>query len=251
MTKSEENQSKGTISFCIRTVFPPEHELRYTWGVLSSKLVGRVLNTGFCCSWWFVTGRKVCLMPSLQKLHHRIVLAKLNIVKYDDKLTPFVLWRAELQEVQLTAVTQVAQAFQCHPVEAKTTAEMFHAVFQWHTACFPVVPHHYIFLYSLQNVLIYLQIKVCTEICKPLCHLLRWVNWWANLLLSHYFNVTAKEISENAWLLLPICCGDSSYRTVKSLMHTYSLSCSRPKPLSPRLCECKIKLLICDRKLCI
>ena len=62
-------------------------------------------------------------MPSLQKLHHRIVLAKLSTIKYENKLAPFLLWTAELQEVQLTGVTQVAQEVQRPPVEAKGTAE--------------------------------------------------------------------------------------------------------------------------------
>lgn len=61
----------------------------------------------------------------------------------------------------------------------------------------------------------------------------------------------AKEINEKAWLLLQICCGGSSYRTVKSLMRTYSLSCSTPKPLSTRLCEHEMKLLICYGNLCM
>lgn len=123
MTKSEENQRKGSISF------HQDNLPSRTWAkVHMGSPVLKACRKGaeqqdFCWSWWVITERRICPIPYLQKLHHRVVFAKLSTVKYEDKLTPFLLWTAELQEVQLTVVTQVAQEVQHHPVEAKGTAE--------------------------------------------------------------------------------------------------------------------------------
>lgn len=172
----KKTKARAVFLFCIKLLFPSGHELKYTWDVLSWKLVGGVLNTGFCCSWCFLTERQVCLVPSLHKLHHRIVLAKLSTVKYNDKLIPFVLWTAELQGVQLTVVTRAAQAVRCRPVEAKGTAQTFCS-----KQCFSDTQLVFMLYYSTVYFCTHwkctncLQIKVCTDICKPFYHLLRWV----------------------------------------------------------------------------
>lgn len=167
-------------------------------------------------------------MQSLQKWHHRIVLAKLSTVKYEDNtFSPLKSWAPGGPTNSGNPGGPGSPMSPCR--SQRNSRETFCSI------CFTEIQHVFLMYYSITHFCTHwtssctnnCRYKVCIAICKAFYCLPRWAS--LTILIPSYYlqplKITwLKRYTRTlySWPLVWVCCGNS-YRIGKPLVCTQSL----------------------------